>query len=80
MPKWWAKLMSHYPQISLPALDSLYEYKWFKDFIKNLPQKCPFERQIWYNETLILFIPPLCHFNPLYTQLLTLKLKSLNNE
>lgn len=78
-PLWWAKLMLHYPQIHLPLLDQLYEKtSWFKQFIKNLPQKCPFERQIWYNDTLLLFVPALCPFNPLFSQLINLKLRYMN--
>jgi hypothetical protein len=80
MPKWWAIFMSHYPQISLKIFDRLYDrYKVFRNLVEKLPKKCPFERQIWYNDILILYIPALCTFNPFYTQLMTLKLKSLEN-
>ena len=79
-PLWWVALVGKIPQIKSNTLNTLYsEKKWFKDIVEKLPQKCPFERQVWCKNTLVLFIPALCHFNPFYTQLIELKLQSLND-
>lgn len=81
VPLWWAKMMTYYPQLHLTLLETLYNSTdWFKNFISKLPQKCPFERQIWYNDTLVLFIPALCPFNPFFSQLIELKLRYLTEK
>lgn len=77
-PQWWVSMMDKYPKIYLNCIDTLYEKsEMFQNFIKSLPKKCPFERQIWYNDTLILYIPALCTFNPLFYQLMSLKAQTL---
>jgi hypothetical protein len=77
-PEWWRNLMSHYPQFSTSVLTHLYEYKWFRKFLRELSVKCPFERQIWFKNTLVVYIPALCKFNPFYTQLIHLKVKAIS--
>lgn len=79
-PMWWVALVGKVPQIHTNTLSTMYsDKKWFKDMVENLPQKCPFERQVWWKDTLVVFVPALCHFNPFFTQLMELKLKSLND-
>lgn len=46
-------------------------------FCKIIPAQCPFEREIKLGERTIISIPPLCHFNPFYEQLIALRFKSL---
>lgn len=42
-----------------------------------VPAHCPFERTIKFQGRSIVHIPPLCHFNPFYAQLIRLRQKSL---
>jgi hypothetical protein len=44
---------------------------------KLIPDRCPFERKIYFCNRLIISIPPLCHFNPVYQQLISLRLRAL---
>jgi hypothetical protein len=44
---------------------------------KMIPAHCPFERKIQLFDRTLLYIPPLCKFNPLYDQLIELRFKSL---
>jgi hypothetical protein len=79
-PAWWVALVGKIPQIKSKTLSKMYsDNNQFKDLIEKLPKKCPFERQIWFKDKLIMFVPALCHLNPFYTQLMELKLKSLND-
>lgn len=76
-PKWWKKLVSKIPQFRIKFLDEMEFTKEKAELIcKLIPRKCPFNRQYWVGNTLILFIPPLCHFNPFYGQLSDLRLKA----
>ncbi|WP_414652783.1 Mo-dependent nitrogenase C-terminal domain-containing protein [Gloeocapsopsis dulcis] len=45
---------------------------------KLIPAHCPFERKIYFFNRLIIYIPPLCHFNPVYQQLISLRLRALS--
>lgn len=76
-PKWWAVFADSLPKFSLPFLrpktwSKKLAYKW----INAIPDKCPFERQIWIDDTLVLYIPPLCPLNPISKQLYEIKLEA----
>tara|TARA_Y100000385_G_scaffold118179_1_gene123038 strand:+ start:11654 stop:11953 length:300 start_codon:yes stop_codon:yes gene_type:complete len=76
-PKWWGKFGEKLPKFSLPFLrpktwTKQLAYKW----INAIPDKCPFERQLWLRETLVLYIPPLCPLNPFSQQLYSIKLEA----
>jgi hypothetical protein len=44
---------------------------------KLVPARCPFERTIYFFNCFMIHIPPLCHFNPIYQQLISLRLRAL---
>jgi hypothetical protein len=43
-----------------------------------IPAQCPFERDIKLCDRLLVHIPPLCKFNPLYDQLTGLRFRALS--
>lgn len=43
-----------------------------------IPAQCPFERDIKLCDRLLVHIPPLCKFNPLYNQLTSLRFRALS--
>ena len=45
--------------------------------VELIPAQCPFEREIRAFDKVILRIPPLCKFNPLYEQLIGLRFRAL---
>jgi len=45
---------------------------------KLVPSSCPFARTIRLFGKTLLVIPPLCHFNSLYGELMMLRLRALN--
>ena len=45
--------------------------------VKLIPSQCPFERQIKVCGRVIVKIPALCKFNPLYEQLIGLRFRAL---
>jgi hypothetical protein len=47
-------------------------------FCKIIPAQCPFERNVRLFNHVIFHIPPLCHLNPLYEQLVGLRFRSLS--
>ena len=76
-PRWWLIFGESLPKFSLPFLrpkrwSKKLAYKW----INAIPSKCPFERQLWIGETLVLYIPPLCSLNPVSKQLYSIKLEA----
>ena len=76
-PKWWVEMVSKLPQFRLTYLDNMeMDLDRAKFICKLIPSKCPFNRQYWVGNRLVLFIPPLCHFNPLYRQLTDLRLRA----
>lgn len=82
-PIWWDKFFEYfYPKVYFGFLNKLIETNpRFRNFVKNLPSKCPFERQYWlWDKYLILYIPALCKFNPTFSQLMELKVKIINEE
>lgn len=78
VPDWWNNLIELVPKVSF---DFLEPKEWTKEkamwWARAIPPKCPFERQIWINNTLVLYIPPLCPFNPLSSQLYSIRLQAL---
>jgi len=76
-PRWWVRMVSYFPKFSASYLRP---QKWTPElankWIESIPDKCPFERQLWYKDTLLLYIPPLCPFNPLSEQLYSIKLEA----
>jgi hypothetical protein len=70
-------MVDNIPKIYLPWLkpkswDKSIAERW----VNLIPSKCPFERQWWVGNTLILFIPALCSLNPLSTQLYSIRLEA----
>lgn len=45
--------------------------------VKLIPAQCPFEREIKMFGRVVLRIPALCKFNPLYEQLIGLRFRAL---
>ena len=45
--------------------------------VKLIPAQCPFEREIQMFGRVVLRIPALCKFNPLYEQLVGLRFRAL---
>lgn len=45
---------------------------------KTIPASCPFEREIKLFDHTLFHIPPLCKLNPLYEQVVGLRLKALS--
>lgn len=45
---------------------------------KMIPASCPFEREIKLFDHTLFHIPPLCKLNPLYEQMVGLRLKALS--
>lgn len=78
-PLWWGDFFEYYyPQVSLGIIAKLaHENPRVNNFIRNLPSKCPFERQLWLGNLLVLYVPALCKFNPLFPQLMKLKAELL---
>jgi hypothetical protein len=76
-PKWWGSFFEYYyPDISLGIIEKLaLNNTRVGEFIANLPSKCPFERQYWIGDRLIMYVPALCKFNPFFRQLMRLKVR-----
>jgi hypothetical protein len=76
-PKWWGKLLDSMPRIYVPFLKPrAWTPKLAGKWIGLVPSKCPFERQIWLGDTLVLYVPPLCSLNPLSSQLYEIRLEA----
>ncbi|KYC38451.1 Mo-dependent nitrogenase [Scytonema hofmannii PCC 7110] len=45
---------------------------------KLIPAQCPFERKLKLFNRVVLYIPPLCNFNPFYYQLINLRFRCLS--
>lgn len=43
-----------------------------------IPCSCPFERDVYFLGRFLFHIPPLCHLNPFYTEIVGLRLRSLS--
>ena len=82
-PRWWSNFVElYYPRVYFGFLDRWAEDKeWFRKFLAALPSKCPFERQYWLGDKyLIYYVPALCKFNPVFAQLMALKIRVMMDE
>lgn len=76
-PKWWGKILDSMPRIHVPLLKPrAWTPELARKWIDLVPSKCPFERQIWLGDTLVLYVPPLCSLNPLSSQLYEIRLEA----
>ena len=76
-PRWWGELAERLPRIYVPFLSpKSWTPELARKWIERVPSKCPFERQFWWGETLVLYVPPLCPLNPLSTQFYSLRLEA----
>jgi Mo-dependent nitrogenase C-terminus len=55
----------------------IHEERSARRIIKLIPAQCPFAREICLFNRVILRIPALCKFNPLYEQLIALRFRAL---
>ncbi|MDJ0694525.1 Mo-dependent nitrogenase C-terminal domain-containing protein [Mastigocoleus sp. MO_188.B34] len=60
----------------LDALE-IHNYKLARFLCRVIPASCPFESEIKLFGELIIYIPPLCKFNPLYDQLIGLRFRAI---
>lgn len=76
-PKWWGKFLENLPRLYVPALKpGSWTPEIAQRWVDSIPSKCPFERQLWLGETLLLYVPPLCPLNPLSAQLYEIRLEA----
>lgn len=76
-PAWWSRLVGNVPKIYLPWLrPAEWNEELARKWVNSIPSKCPFERQWWVGDTLVLFIPALCPLNPLSTQLYSIRIEA----
>lgn len=76
-PKWWGRVLDLVPKIYIPALrPKVWTPELAERWVKSIPSKCPFERQVWWGDTLLLYVPPLCPLNPLSSQLYDIRLEA----
>jgi len=76
-PRWWTQFAEGLPKFSVSFLRPR---RWNKElaekWINAIPDKCPFERQVWVGDKLVMYVPPLCPLNPLSRQLYSIKLEA----
>jgi len=76
-PRWWGVFVENLPRIYLPALrPKTWTPELAQKWVDSIPSKCPFERQLWWGEVLLLYVPALCPLNPLSTQLYSIRLEA----
>ena len=76
-PRWWGRAVDTLPKFRIPALrPSHWTPSLAKKWVNSIPAKCPFERQLWWEDKLVLYIPPLCPLNPLSTQLYEIRIEA----
>lgn len=76
-PRWWNDLVSNLPTIELPGLRPReWTVELAQRWVESIPPRCPFERQLWLKDSLVLYIPPLCPLNPFSTQLYSIRLEA----
>jgi hypothetical protein len=76
-PKWWGFFLELIPKFRVTWLGpKVWTPELAQKWIKAVPSKCPFERQIWWGDRLLLYIPPLCPLNPLSSQLYEIRLEA----
>ena len=65
------------PKVSLPWIrPNTWTRELAEAWIDRIPSKCPFERQLWYGDRLIMYVPPLCPFNPVSRQLYGIRIEA----
>lgn len=76
-PRSWGAFCEKLPQVRLPWLrPQTWTVELAQRWVDRIPAKCPFERQLWYGDTLVLYIPPLCPLNPISKQLYEIRLEA----
>lgn len=76
-PAWWGKLVSSFPHFRVPWLHpGTWTPELARAWVDRIPAKCPFERQLWVGNLLVLYVPPLCPLNPVSTQLYEIRLEA----
>jgi hypothetical protein len=76
-PRWWGVLAESLPKLYLPALKpKTWTPELAEKWVKRIPAKCPFERQLWLGDRLLVYVPPLCPLNPLSSQLYSIRLEA----
>ena len=76
-PVWWTKIVSGLPRIEIPSLrPRTWTVELAQKWVDSIPPRCPFERQFWLGERLLLYIPPLCPLNPFSTQLYSIRIEA----
>jgi len=76
-PAWWGRMVDSLPKLSSPLLEpKSWTPELARRWVDAIPAKCPFERAVWWRGMLVLYIPPLCPFNPFSTQLYSLRIKA----
>ena len=76
-PRAWGKFAESLPKVYLPFLGpKSWTPSLAQKWIDSIPAKCPFERQLWWGDTLLLYVPPLCPLNPLSSQLYDIRLEA----
>lgn len=76
-PRWWGKATESLPKAHVPWLEPrTWTPELAQKWVDAIPSKCPFERQVWWGERLVLYIPPLCSLNPFSGQLYSIRLKA----
>ena len=69
--------MSFVPQAELPFIaPRVWTSELAKKWVSSIPAKCPFERQLWLGDRLVLYIPPLCPLNPFSTQIYSIRIEA----
>lgn len=76
-PVWWTNTVSNLPRIELPFLrPKSWTVELAQKWVESIPPRCPFERQLWLRDRLLLYIPPLCPLNPFSTQLYAIRIEA----
>jgi hypothetical protein len=66
-----------YPVRQRLATIEVHNPKFAHFLCKAIPAQCPFERDITLFGRKLFHIPPMCKFNPLYEQVVSLRFKAL---
>jgi hypothetical protein len=76
-PRWWCSFVDSLPKARILGLQpKTWDRETAESWVKRIPPKCPFERQLWWNDTLVLFIPALCPLNPFSMQLYEIRISA----
>ena len=76
-PRWWGTMTELLPKFSIPWLrPKTWTRELAEGWIDRIPSKCPFERQLWFHNRLVLYVPPLCGLNPVSRQLYEIRIEA----